>query len=94
MSTGNKTFIEKIGAYENDDMSQDEIITFFQELVDNGAAWKLQGHYGRVADVLIESGLVKDPSNNIGTAIKFDVETGETELFCDVVRKDLTSQNK
>ena len=41
-----KTFIEKLGAYENDDMDQDEVINFFQELVDSGAAWKLQGHYG------------------------------------------------
>ena len=84
-----KTFIEKLGAYENDEMDQDEILKFFQELVDSGAAWKLQGHYGRVANVLIESGLVKEASHPF---VKPVVETGETNLFCNKVKKDLTSE--
>lgn len=86
-----KTFIEKLGAYESDEMDQDEIIEFFQELVDTGAAWKLQGHYGRVANVLIESGLVKEASHPF---VKTTVEVGEVDLFCDEVKKDLTSVNK
>ena len=86
-----KTFIEKLGAYENDDMDQDEVINFFQELVDSGAAWKLQGHYGRVAEVLIEAGLVKEASHSF---VKPTVEVGEVDLFCNEVKKDLTSDNK
>lgn len=40
------------------EMSQDEIIAGFQELVDTGMAWQLQGYYGRTAAALIEAGLV------------------------------------
>ena len=86
-----KTFIEKLGAYENDEMDQDEIIKFFQEMVDDGIAWKLQGHYGRVADVLIESGLVKEAEQPF---IETTVEVGEVNLFCNTAKKDLTSETE
>ena len=46
----------KIVAYEEDELNGLEIIELFQELIDNGMAWKLQGHYGRMAIDLIESG--------------------------------------
>lgn len=48
--------IEKIVAYENDEMSNAEITKFFQELIDNGMVWTLQGHYGRMAAALIDVG--------------------------------------
>lgn len=51
-------FIDFIIAYENGEMGDEEIIDFFQELVDSGMAWTLQGHYGRMAEALIEEGLV------------------------------------
>ena len=47
--------ISKIIKYESDEMSQEEVIEFFQELIDSGAAWKLQGHYGRTALLLVTS---------------------------------------
>jgi hypothetical protein len=46
----------KIVQYEQDELDGLEIIKLFQELIDNGMAWKLQGHYGRMATDLIESG--------------------------------------
>ena len=46
--------IDQILAFENGEMSEDEIIRFFQELVDTGLAWKLQGFYGRTAHALID----------------------------------------
>lgn len=52
--------VDKIIAYENDEMDDDEVIALFQELVDNGMAWNLQGHYGRMAQSLIDQGLVTD----------------------------------
>jgi len=49
--------VEKIIRYENGEMHEDETVQFFQELIDSGLAWNLQGHYGRVASTLIEEGL-------------------------------------
>jgi hypothetical protein len=49
--------VDKIIRYETGEMSEDETIQFFQELIDSGLAWSLQGHYGRVASTLIEEGL-------------------------------------
>lgn len=50
---------EKIIAYEQGDLDETETIQLFQELVDNGMAWQLQGHYGRTAMTLINAGLVR-----------------------------------
>ena len=49
--------VDKIIRYENDEMSEEETISFFQELIDSGLCWKLQGHYGRVATTFIEEGV-------------------------------------
>jgi hypothetical protein len=46
-----------IMAYEDGELSQDEIVEGFQHLIDTGLAWKLQGSYGRAAQRLIDAGL-------------------------------------
>lgn len=51
-------YIDKIIAYESGEMTEDEVVEFFQQLVDSGLAWQLQGSYGRTAAALIEAGLV------------------------------------
>lgn len=48
--------VNKIISYESGEMDRDETIAFFQELIDTGMAWQLQGHYGRTAAALIEAG--------------------------------------
>jgi hypothetical protein len=51
----------KIFRYEEDDLDGNEIVELFQELIDNGMAWSLQGHYGRMAMDLIENGYCTKP---------------------------------
>ncbi len=52
-----KDLVSKIIDYEMGELSQEKIIDFFQELIDSGMAWSLQGSYGRTANDLIEMGL-------------------------------------
>ena len=42
--------------FESGDLSQEGIIELFQNLINSGLAWRLQGSYGRMADKLIEAG--------------------------------------
>ena len=48
--------VDKFIDYESGDLDEEETVAFFQELVDSGVAWQLQGHYGRTARALIEAG--------------------------------------
>ena len=48
--------ISKILDYEEGRLNEEETVELFQELIDSGVVWKLQGHYGRTAKRLIESG--------------------------------------
>lgn len=57
--------IDKIIAYESGQMTtEEEIIEFFQDLVDSGLAWQLQGHYGRTAQNLIDLGYITSEANH------------------------------
>jgi hypothetical protein len=56
--------VSKIMAYESGELEQDEMVELFQELINSGLAWKLQGHYGRTAAALIENGYCTAPTVN------------------------------
>jgi hypothetical protein len=50
--------LDKIIAWENGEMEDlDELVDFFQGMIDSGVVWQLQGHYGRTAQTLIEAGV-------------------------------------
>jgi len=42
--------------YENGELTHDQIVELFQQLIDTGMAWRLQGSYGRTTRDLIDSG--------------------------------------
>jgi hypothetical protein len=48
---------ERVTRYESGEMEEDEIVAFFQYLIDTGMVWNLQGSYGRTATDLINEGL-------------------------------------
>ena len=58
---GQRIMVDKIVKYENGEMSVEEVVDFFQELINSGLCWRLQGHYGRTARHLIEEGLCDEP---------------------------------
>tara|TARA_X000001388_G_scaffold36282_1_gene25659 strand:+ start:905 stop:1129 length:225 start_codon:yes stop_codon:yes gene_type:complete len=50
-----KDIIDYIMDYEMDQLDDFNTLKLFSELIKNGMAWTLQGHYGRTANKLIES---------------------------------------
>ena len=50
--------INEIIAYESGELNDTKTLELFSELVKNGQAWTLQGHYGRNATALIEGGFL------------------------------------
>ena len=64
LSESDKTLAQKLFAYEEGKLSNEEVTELFQAMVDNGWAWKLQGRIGRTAMDLIEAGLVTVPEQS------------------------------
>ena len=54
-----KDLSTRITEYEKGELNNDQTIELFQELLDSGIVWNLQGHYGRLAYQLLEAGLIK-----------------------------------
>lgn len=49
--------LTEICAFESGTMQEEEqVVDFFQRLIDSGLAWELQGTYGRTAVDLIKQG--------------------------------------
>jgi hypothetical protein len=55
--------IDAIMAYEDGTLGQEETLALFQQLVDSGMAWRLQGSYGRTAHMLLQEGLIHPAQN-------------------------------
>lgn len=52
--------VSQIIDFEQGLLDDDATIALFQELVDSGLVWQLQGSYGRTARALIDAGLVSE----------------------------------
>ena len=53
--------IDQLIGWEDGQLSEDETVDLFQNLVNSGLAWILQGAYGRTARQLIDEGKVTRP---------------------------------
>jgi len=53
--------VDRLIAYEEGQITDDEEVALFQHLIDTGTCCPLTGHYHRVAATLIEAGLIKPP---------------------------------
>ena len=59
----NSNLISKIIEYEDGMLNDEQVVELFQDLVNNGMAWTLQGSYGRMAAYLIEEGLIQNAAS-------------------------------
>lgn len=53
-----KNLTDNIIAYENGELSDKQTLQLFSYLIETGRAWTLQGHYGRTARNMIQSGFI------------------------------------
>ena len=53
--------VGQIMAFENGEMSNEEVYAFFQFLLDSGMIHSLQGSYHRMAEQLLNEGLIEQP---------------------------------
>jgi hypothetical protein len=56
MATKKLDLVDRIMAYESDELDAADTLELFSELVKSGAAWSLQGFYGRAAAAMIDAG--------------------------------------
>ena len=59
--------IDTITSYEAGELSDDETVAMIQDMINDGSAWTLQGHYGRMAAAFINAGLCT-PSARVNAA--------------------------
>jgi hypothetical protein len=59
---GPNSLLDQMIAYEEGSLDEDDTVDLFQQLIDSGLVWKLQGQYGRMAKALIDAGLCHSPS--------------------------------
>ncbi len=51
--------------YEEGELDDTETLDLFQELVNTGIVWELQGSYGRTAQALLEAGDITEGHTTI-----------------------------
>lgn len=48
--------LDRMILWESGQLSGDDTVVLFQDLIDSGLVWQLQGTYGRTAQALIDAG--------------------------------------
>lgn len=48
--------VSRVIDYENGELDQQATFELFQDMINDGTVWQLQGHYGRTAVALIAAG--------------------------------------
>lgn len=66
---GKMNISDKLMAYEAVERFDDQIIDLFQELINSGMAYSLQGSYGRTAESLIREGFCSRPITTFSKAV-------------------------
>ena len=51
-----KDITQQLILYESGDLTDSQTIQLFQDLIDSGLVYMLQGHYGRTAEAFIADG--------------------------------------
>lgn len=57
--------LDKIITFEQGELSFNETVNLFQELIDNGICWKLLGSYGRQVVAFIDAGFCTEPNGRM-----------------------------
>ena len=55
-SIANTSLAEACIEFEAGILDEQETVEFFQDLIDSGQAWRMAGHYGRTAMLMISDG--------------------------------------
>jgi hypothetical protein len=56
--------VDRISAYEEGRLSSEETTALFQDLINSGLVWELQGSYTRMAHYLLRAGLCTLPATS------------------------------
>ena len=64
-----KGVIDKIIAYEQGNLDNNETLNLFSTLIKSGLCYKLQGHYGRTAEAIIAEGYLDREGNRLTRAL-------------------------
>jgi hypothetical protein len=55
------TLYDRLISYEQNELQMEDTLELFQELLDTGIIFELQGHYQRAASQLLQAGLITIP---------------------------------